>query len=314
MIPSYIEKYDLNEISEGQELKIISIGDLHGNFAALDFIIINLIKERILTADLKLANDYKIVCLGDYVDRGQQSLEIVTVFMLLRLLNPDNVILLKGNHESEIKMMQFYGFAQELQDSLGDFQFNQTGLVTDFFLAKFNCYFYLLPNAYFLKNNNGELFQFNHAGWVDLSIFSKFFSSDKKFFEITPSEVQEFIWNDIEESANSFSYINRFRGAGIIFSSGLVLGEMRKFKVIAKFGGHQHEMPKEDFYTYLCESQGFTCIKDGVSSIFILISGTIGESICYYPSYLQLSINDKNWNVCGFYGYSADIFFNVPFY
>jgi len=50
--------------------KIVVIGDLHGNFDALNRILVDLFKKQIIDKDLKLAPGYKLLCTGDYIDRG----------------------------------------------------------------------------------------------------------------------------------------------------------------------------------------------------------------------------------------------------
>lgn len=309
-LPTHIEKYDLSDIDQKEELKIISIGDLHGNFTALDSIILNLIKEKILTIDLKLDPSYRIVCLGDYIDRGTRSLEILIVLMTLKLLNPEKVILLKGNHE-EAHIFQCSGFTVELKKSLGASQTDLMVFSDNPIVSKFNCFFHLLPNAYFFKNKDGQLFQFNHAGWVNLSDLNDFFLSDKKFFEIDSCKAQGFIWNDTLKSNVDFYDLNISRGVGLVYSSNLILKEMKQFKVAAKFGGHQHDMPKNELFLNSRSSIGFVSITDDISYIFILISGTIGNGIHYFPSYLQLNIKDQSFNISGFSEYKQGVFFKI---
>lgn len=69
----------------------IFVGDTHGDLEATESI-----------TDKYLNPENKIVFLGDYVDRGQDSEENLNTLLRLKLEHPDNLFLLGGNHEGPL--------------------------------------------------------------------------------------------------------------------------------------------------------------------------------------------------------------------
>ncbi|KPA77537.1 putative serine/threonine protein phosphatase [Leptomonas pyrrhocoris] len=72
-------------------------GDLHGNFRDLFYFMDNLISFQ----DLRYT-PHRFVFLGDYVDRGEFSVEVVAYLFSMKVLAPQKVLLLRGNHEDTL--------------------------------------------------------------------------------------------------------------------------------------------------------------------------------------------------------------------
>ncbi|KNC50443.1 serine/threonine protein phosphatase [Thecamonas trahens ATCC 50062] len=69
------------------------LGDLHGNYRDL-----RLFEDRFWPLGIKLC-PASVLFLGDYVDRGAHSLETIGYLLALKILAPNKVFLLRGNHE-----------------------------------------------------------------------------------------------------------------------------------------------------------------------------------------------------------------------
>ena len=86
-----------------KHINIIVVGDIHGNLKSL----LKLLK-------LNYEKPCKFLFLGDYIERGKYSIEVLVLLMLLKLKRPERFYLLRGNHE-DILLNYHFGFIQECE-------------------------------------------------------------------------------------------------------------------------------------------------------------------------------------------------------
>jgi serine/threonine-protein phosphatase PP1 catalytic subunit len=80
----------------------VIVGDIHGNYVDL---------LRIFEK-YGFPNVANYLFLGDLVDRGPDSLDVIVLLLALKLLYPNSVFVLRGDHEHEAMAREF-GFAEE---------------------------------------------------------------------------------------------------------------------------------------------------------------------------------------------------------
>jgi diadenosine tetraphosphatase ApaH/serine/threonine PP2A family protein phosphatase len=71
------------------------IGDLHGDLESL----VDILKESSFQEELEKSTDARLIFLGDYGDRGAYSAETYYIVLKFKLFYPEQVLLLRGNHE-----------------------------------------------------------------------------------------------------------------------------------------------------------------------------------------------------------------------
>lgn len=70
---------------------MIVVGDTHGTFEVID---------NIFLREGYPSDDTIYLFNGDYVDRGNFSIEVFISLLTFKILNPKSIYMLRGNHET----------------------------------------------------------------------------------------------------------------------------------------------------------------------------------------------------------------------
>ncbi len=127
---------------EARDAKFNFWGDIHGNRETLLASFQHLVNENILDPRSLKIKDRNVRCifLGDYVDRGDNGVEVLVLLMKLKCVNPESVILLRGNHEDPV-MNASYMFHRELERRFPEtMQIARKKLINFFSLLPVVCY------------------------------------------------------------------------------------------------------------------------------------------------------------------------------
>jgi serine/threonine-protein phosphatase PP1 catalytic subunit len=231
---------------------VVVVGDIHGQFYDL---------SRFIRLGGPIS-EHRYLFLGDYVDRGSHSLEVITFLLAAKLLYPTHVYLLRGNHETE-DISEYYGFKEECERRFGD----DTGYEI---WRQFNRVFKELPLCAIV----GERIFCVHGGISpDVDIIANAVTDDRF---VRPLEIPEdglitdFVWAD--PSAEDPGFMESDRGASWTFGTDATAEFLRRndFDLIVR--AHQvvkqgYEFPFDSNHTvvtvFSCPNYCGDCENDG---------------------------------------------------
>jgi diadenosine tetraphosphatase ApaH/serine/threonine PP2A family protein phosphatase len=171
---------------------IVICGDIHGQYEDLD----------LLFQTAEGMGGKRFLFMGDYVDRGKWSLNTFLRLAIRKLMDPDQIFLLRGNHESRT-VSQHYGFYLEIK-----LNYTSPALWTEFMRI-----FDLLPVAAIIDKHVFSI----HGGLSPQITLVEQANLLKRKIEIPQDgPLADFTWSDPEETL-SMDWLPNKRGAGFLF-------------------------------------------------------------------------------------------------
>lgn len=204
----------------------VIIGDLHGNINDL----INILRKF---------NDYSscyFLFLGDYVDRGMNSIEVITLLLAMMCKFPNNFFLLRGNHEFANVNRQ-YGFHEEIQIVYR----------SDELWLGFQEVFSWLPLAAIVNN---QIFCVHGGLSPSLHKVGSINEIQRPIKKYENSIVSDLVWSDPHDQIKDFSE-NR-RGSGVFYGESAVKNFLVENNL--KLMIRAHQCMADGFCTFACNN------------------------------------------------------------
>jgi serine/threonine-protein phosphatase 2B catalytic subunit len=200
---------------------LVIVGDIHGQFSDM----LHMLEQSGPPAEIKY------LFLGDYVDRGSFSVEVVTLLFAMKLNFPDRILLLRGNHESR-QMSSFFNFREEVL-----YKFDSE--VYDALMEAFDC----LPLSAVVNKKFIAL----HGGISPQLKTLKDFASFDRFREPPKSGIFcDILWadpvpDDEAVSSEPFTH-NSTRGCSYLYGSSAVTSFLKRNKLISVIRAHEVQL------------------------------------------------------------------------
>jgi diadenosine tetraphosphatase ApaH/serine/threonine PP2A family protein phosphatase len=206
-----------------------------------------------------------LIFLGDYGDRGARSTEVYYTILKLKLAFPEQVILLRGNHEGpEDLMASPHDLPLQFQ-----FKFKEDGRAV---YSKVRELFACLYNAVLVE----ERYLMVHGG-LSPEITSAQDLANANMTHPENDVLEDLLWSDPNDTIKSVLYSPR--GAGKLFGKSVTEKVLQKLGVKILIRGHEP-----------CE-EGYKLNHDG--KVLTLFSRKGAPYFNAYGAYLQVPLSEK---------------------
>uniref|UniRef100_A0A0R3RYV3 Serine/threonine-protein phosphatase n=1 Tax=Elaeophora elaphi TaxID=1147741 RepID=A0A0R3RYV3_9BILA len=199
-------------------IPVIVVGDIHGQYADL---------QRIFAA-VGRPGRTRFLFLGDYVDRGPQSLECICSLVAWKIAYPKRIFLLRGNHEFA-SVNREYGFYDELASR---FSVGQAMRLW----KEFNDLFSIFPFSALIKNKILCM----HGGLSPhLESLNDIRNIKMPVMDVFPDTLeQDLVWSDPKLDIKGFEP-NKLRNVSVVFGEDIVYKTCKRLNLDLIIRAHQ---------------------------------------------------------------------------
>ncbi|KAG2777493.1 hypothetical protein JG687_00006392 [Phytophthora cactorum] len=229
----FLMNLEPNVVAVPQRASTYVFGDIHGQFYDL----IQLM-DAVGVADLA-ERDVQLVFLGDYVDRGAFSCEVMLYLLLLKIRFSDKVVLLRGNHECE-SISSFYGFRNECRVKYG----------ISVYYHFLSC-FQLMPVAAMLSTSRGKIMCLHGGLSPELNTIEDIQAMDRRREIPTTGLLCDLLWSDpktphsremgTDVDTQPVWEPNQARGCSYYFNAAALFEFLTSNKLLSMLRAHEYE-------------------------------------------------------------------------
>jgi protein phosphatase len=240
--------------------EMIIVGDIHGDLESLGYIL----KNSGFMKKTSEGEEIFLVFLGDYGDRGFYSPEVYYVVLKLKEMFPENIVLMRGNHEGPKDLL---AYPHDLPIHLHR-KFGEAGVDVYAKLSKLFSYLYsavLVEGRYILLHGGVP----SRASTID----DLAYAHEKHPHE---THLEEILWSDPNDSIMG-TYPSP-RGAGKLFGKDVTEKFLKMLNINVLIRGHEPS------------SEGFKMNHDG--KVLTLFSRKGPPYHNEYGAYLQLNLSE----------------------
>ncbi|KAG5187601.1 Metallo-dependent phosphatase-like protein [Tribonema minus] len=209
---------------------VMVVGDIHGQY----FDLLSILR--------KWRPDHALLFLGDYVDRGAFSCEVMLQLLALKLRHPASVFLLRGNHECSTVSAHF-GFKEECKVKYGLTVYYQ-------FLRCFQA----LPIAALIRTKIGRIFAAHGGISPDIKTLDELNRIDRFAEPDMEGALCDILWSDPLNEDEAYKLTDQeykevcVRGCSYMFGYRAVARFLRDNALI--FMLRAHEVQEEGFRSH----------------------------------------------------------------